>query len=75
MKPCPFCGNTPDALGYSGQPAISWFVKCLHCGAKGPEVLGDAQYAANLAIKLWENRVPQQKVNFLTTSVSERNEA
>jgi len=55
IKNCPFCGQVWDKLGYNGQPARSWYVGCP-CGARGPVVEGDAQYAANKAIELWNER-------------------
>jgi Lar family restriction alleviation protein len=33
---CPFCGSANIAIGYAGQPAVSFFMKCVDCGAAGP---------------------------------------
>lgn len=41
MKPCPFCGETPDAncrQSFTPEVQPKWaFVECS-CGARGPEI-------------------------------------
>lgn len=34
MKPCPFCGKTPELLTDNGNENIpkSWTIKCVHIG-------------------------------------------
>lgn len=40
FKACCFCKEENVTIGYDGQPATSFYAKCLSCGAQGP-----AQYS------------------------------
>jgi Lar family restriction alleviation protein len=65
MKPCPFCGELNLSIAYVGQPAISWHVYCLTCGARGPKV-GTASPSGGAAAgdvgAVWNQRAPTPQV-------------
>ena len=37
-KSCPFCGSMRLTVGYDGQPASYFYIRCLQCGASGPSI-------------------------------------
>ena len=38
IENCPFCGSANIAVGYHGQPAQTFHMRCVSCGAAGPTV-------------------------------------
>lgn len=46
IEDCPFCGSANVAIGYSGQLATSWHMRCVDCGACGPTVSSAAATGA-----------------------------
>jgi Lar family restriction alleviation protein len=53
MKPCPFCGETPNDVQVASDDGECSFVVCVECGAAGPIVEGDDLEA----IAAWNKRV------------------
>ena len=60
-EPCPFCGSMRLTVGYDGQPANYFFVRCLQCGAAGPSVRSQSLFVggplpAKEIANTWNNR-------------------
>ena len=52
LKPCPFCGSEKELINDSKTLGFVSFVKCLECGAQGPE-----KHTNDSAIYAWGIRI------------------
>lgn len=58
---CPFCGSANIAVGYSGQPAQSFHMRCISCGATGPGVMSPSPAGGAFPPNVcdsWNRRAP-----------------
>jgi hypothetical protein len=56
LKPCPFCGEEPYQQGFDYGYAIA----CV-CGANGPGAFEDDPNGENEGVRLWNDRVLDEK--------------
>ena len=62
LKPCPFCGslNLDPEWEHNGQTASFDGVRCMDCGATGPEHLADLDRIT--AVDQWNSRPEEDRL-------------
>lgn len=72
LKPCAHCGSENISFGYVGQPATTFFVCCMDCGARGGDS-SSCQTPSGIplpespdeALKKWNTRTSNKQIEEL----------